>query len=814
MIRLYYDRVKGKVVSYQIDEDVEDILLQSNTSLVPVPEEFSEALERESLEEYMNTYDPQNPDPIPVPKSALYYQGKDLNEALAEYFSDEDWHVKTGGTDTGAQIITKIDNEIGTSWKTSTLTATAIIQLLDTELGTGWRTSGGSEPAPDPTPVNNPPVINNQNLSAIQNTPLTITLGPLVDVDGDTLTYTVTGSSDYASGAQANRGIFNTSTLGTQTLNVTADDGNGGTDTSVVVVTTYDSLVSNNYILEEETDQTVITVDYGAGAPNKLAPFVDPTTGTYVTRMTDASTDMQQTPTDAVNGYSRWTQENSDGTKLISFGTNSTSSTILDTATGNPIAYLAYNDSGEDIRTLGMAHEMRWDKTGNFPNRIYYVQGTTFNHIDVTQNNNVDRSNPSRTLIRDFATDITWPAAANGQVKKIYNDQEGDCSLDSDHWAFMAAYYDGTTFQVAAILHYQISTDTLHTLYPSDLAGTNMDAFKDDDAFPKRPNMVEISPLGTGVVIHTGRSYAGWNESTIGTWFDGAHLWPLDFDHATEEPLKISISETHSGWAFAEDGRELFVYQDNRRDVLSATYISGANKGYALGSNATVGDDAGPGTIDFANHANLSYTGFHFAQMPLSCKGWILVSTYSNGAEEWADHQLFMMQIKDIGTENPKIWRIGRMYNFYQGDYWDEATASINLAGNRIYVTNNWGTPSGNLDIYRYELPANWSEYLNDPVALGLQPQTLQVPQHVNGSLTLGLANNADGDPVTYTIAEAGDYTINGNILTYKSATVGNNTFTVTASHGGKAVATTTITVDVVTAVYGSDIISNIIEVQ
>jgi len=157
----------------------------------------------------------------------------------------------------------------------------------------------------------------------------------------------------------------------------------------------------------------------------------------------------------------------------------------------------------------------------------------------------------------------------------------------------------------------------------------------------------------------------------------------------------------------------LFVYQDNRRDLLSATYLTGPNKGYALGNNATVGDDAGAGTIDFANHTTMGYTGVHYPRMPRHQKGWIMMSTYKTNGNGWADNQLMMMQIKPM-DENPKVWRIASMPNYYNGDYFDEAPASMNLSGSAVYVSNNWGVPSSDIELFRYDLPRDWNEHLHD----------------------------------------------------------------------------------------------------
>jgi len=84
--------------------------------------------------------------------------------------------------------------------------------------------------------ANIPPVISNQSLTVEENQDLVITLGDLTDADGDTLTYTVTGSSDFSTGPGTNKITFNSASTGIQNLNVGVDDGNGGTDSAIVSV--------------------------------------------------------------------------------------------------------------------------------------------------------------------------------------------------------------------------------------------------------------------------------------------------------------------------------------------------------------------------------------------------------------------------------------------------------------------------------------------------------------------------------------------------------------------------------------------------
>lgn len=83
---------------------------------------------------------------------------------------------------------------------------------------------------------NQSPVISNQNLQVNVGDDLQITLGSLTDPDGDTVTYTITGSSNFSRTAAENVITFNSASAGTDVLNIVASDGKGGTATATVTV--------------------------------------------------------------------------------------------------------------------------------------------------------------------------------------------------------------------------------------------------------------------------------------------------------------------------------------------------------------------------------------------------------------------------------------------------------------------------------------------------------------------------------------------------------------------------------------------------
>lgn len=81
------------------------------------------------------------------------------------------------------------------------------------------------------------PVINDQTFDVLVDTDLTIELSSYAsDANGDTLTYSVLGDADIVQGSSASQYVFNSSVLGVHTVNITVDDGNGGTDSAVFTI--------------------------------------------------------------------------------------------------------------------------------------------------------------------------------------------------------------------------------------------------------------------------------------------------------------------------------------------------------------------------------------------------------------------------------------------------------------------------------------------------------------------------------------------------------------------------------------------------
>jgi hypothetical protein len=155
-------------------------------------------------------------------------------------------------------------------------------------------------------------------------------------------------------------------------------------------------------------------------------------------------------------------------------------------------------------------------------------------------------------------------------------------------------------------------------------------------------------------------------------------------------------SHGHDGWAFDKNGNEVYVFQDNTNDWYSAF---------------------NPETRERIDILHMSETGWTFNQhmgriYNPEKKGWLLMSSYSEENDSWANNQIFILEIKShAAVPKPRIWRIASTFNKYNGDYFTEAFACMSPDGNNIYWGANW-MGHDNLELYRVELPPDWHQVL------------------------------------------------------------------------------------------------------
>jgi hypothetical protein len=413
-----------------------------------------------------------------------------------------------------------------------------------------------------------------------------------------------------------------------------------------------------------------------ASEPMKGGSVFDRNYGTTVTKAADA----KEFPSEECNGivrpvYSRWRIDNSKGDVyyLIKGGESPSGS-----GRGQMIFYYSSNDSifkiASDIDGMEVA-EFRWDYSGNKPYTLYYVSEMQFREYNVKTG--------ETQLVKDFSIDFP-------EGERILNDVEGDSSADSRYWAWMVqGRYNGELFPMLAIIAYDKQTNTVlgkldHSKYQS-MGGTANDL--------PRPNMVDISPLGTKIVVL-------WGRTDKRDLFDGPHAYNFDFSN----PIKVSNDETHGGWAFDQNGGEVYVSQINnsnweKADADTIAYV-----------NIKTGEVS---VILYAEDAGWDAGGLHFSRFyNNNIRGWIYVTTYSEpSSQSWLRNTAAMIEIKPY-TQHPRIWRIAQTHNNFNSEdplhYEKEAFSPISADGLTIYWAADWPGGDGTVDTYKVQLPESW----------------------------------------------------------------------------------------------------------
>lgn len=531
--------------------------------------------------------------------------------------------------------------------------------------------------------------------SSAANDPLLNISGNAADgVDGDAYTFTPTvggGTAPYAfaisAGALPAGVSLNASTgalTGTPTVSgqysftIRVTDGVDDTDDLVVYMA-----VAAEYVPPEgdflfNQTKAVHTPSYGT-VPAKGVERTDPTTGLNVKRMTNSATDSPYT-SGSLCVYSRFPPISSDGLYLVVHGENSTSAWVIRRSDGVVVNNNLQHAGGV---TLGENNELRWDYTGANPTRMYYVHNKLFCQIDVLTGIN--------SVIRDFSAD--FPTA-----DYICNDVEGDSSNDSDYWCWMAMVRASSgPYYPVAIFSYRKSTNAILGTITSATSGIVLgsDSGAAGGGRMTRPNMVEAAPDGSGIVIHWARSYVGLNNNLTGTHQDGPHFYPNAITIGSA--LKVAVDATHSGWGRIGSAWQ-FISQNNVNDWIEACNLTNGFR------------SDGVNVIRMIQHSDLGYSnGFHFGKM-FTKLGWAMMSTYSSNNSEWGSNQLIMLKIE----ANCDVLRCTPTYNLYpDGDaYRNEAPAAMDITGEILVWTGNWGGNFATREVLEGTLPADWETYV------------------------------------------------------------------------------------------------------
>jgi uncharacterized repeat protein (TIGR02543 family) len=474
------------------------------------------------------------------------------------------------------------------------------------------------------------------------------------------------------------------------------------------------------------TDKRLIPIPNAGTYPAKGSTTTDPITGFQITRVADKSeliNDYGGTKSGmSLVVYSRFTALNTTGEYALVHGDNSTSAWIYRVSDNKMMTVVKFKPSlsASTGSSLGEVNELRWDYSGAHPYRLYFV-GNSLPSSEAVGSEKVVMSfyytdfDPATgkqlqpVLIHDFSKD--FPTYTNNY---IFNDVEGDSSNDSRYWAWMV---QGSTsasgYRPSAIFVYDKQTDTVIGSIQRSCTGSLVPCKVVNSAttpapYIPRPNMVEMSPLGTRAVVDWGRIAQGYGrDADINTVTDGPKAFLKDFS----DPIRIGADETHSGWAWGPNGEEMFVSQNNRNDWIEAVNVATATTANCkLISGMTANDyTCGVQIYPYSELDGGSWSlGMHFGKVyDRTKKGYAFMNTYDTTYGSWGKNQNLFIEINDYNTRASKIVRFGSSYNLYY-DYRSEGSGALDFQGNSIWTTGNWGFKDGRGDVFKIQLPANW----------------------------------------------------------------------------------------------------------
>ncbi len=477
--------------------------------------------------------------------------------------------------------------------------------------------------------------------------------------------------------------------------------------------------------------QALIPIPNKGSYPNKSEIITDPITGFKVTRFAD-KTELTGDYADhksliSAIVYSRYSPTNITGEFVLVHGDNSTSAWIYSTITHKMIAPIKFKNSGNPIavKSIGEVNEIRWNYGCDHPYRFYFV-GHSVGISSAIKGENVNMSFYSMdldpktltlsepTLIHDFSNEFPTNAYPDAV---IMNDVEGDSSNDSRYWAWqvMDSGTGGTWLPYAFFVYDKQQNQVLSTLQPNCSGFTKARCVQ--IASPtataghiRRPNMVEMSPSGLRVIIHfeyvsTDPAYK--ETANVNTLVDGPKAFLKDFS----DPIRIGSDASHSGWAWGPNGEEMFVSQNNRNDWIEAVDISSASTANCkLIPNSYINAyTCGTKAISYPELDGGSWSvGMHFGKIyDRSKKGFLFMNTYNAQATSntWGKNQNLLVAIQDASQLGSKVIRLGSSYNQYY-DYRSEGSGALDISGNYIYATANWGFTDGRGDATQIAIPS------------------------------------------------------------------------------------------------------------
>lgn len=505
-----------------------------------------------------------------------------------------------------------------------------------------------------------------------------------------------------------------------------------------------------------------------ASEPQKGQCVYDENYGSEVCKVVDKKEFATNEIGDAIRPvYSRWRIENSDKSKyfLIKDG-----ETPAGSGRGQTVIFNGADDSIYKIVTevnSGEPKEFRWDYSGSKPNSMYYISGCTFNEYDITTGQSTvlrnfgndfpgcarilndvegDSSSDSRYwafMVQDPYVNGKYPmraivtydkqanailgtlnytgyAGAGGTYSVLPTPNMVDISplgrkvvlLNSRAWGNAPVIPGPWTDEGGGVWSapYQAYTGGNNAFNWVKADGgvlVNKNPIDDEGQWRNvsSENKLYIRLVGgESPATHVITAEYGVRPADLGTVFDGPHAFDFDFSH----PVKVCNADTHGGWAFDQEGNEVYVCQVNNSNWVNAPADTIAYTDIMTGETNVI-----------MYHADIGWDvgGFHMGRFyDRNIRGWVYMTTYSNygTSNSWMRNQAVMLEVKPH-AEHPRVWRIADTHNNYPNTagYEREAYSPITGDGKYIYWGADWPGGDNTVDTYRVELPDNWWNILN-----------------------------------------------------------------------------------------------------
>ena len=401
--------------------------------------------------------------------------------------------------------------------------------------------------------------------------------------------------------------------------------------------------------------------------PPKGVPFRDPTFGTTITRITDASSDFQGRHSKyAQPGYPKHDIENADGTKLLIQSFSASGWSIWNART--PFDKL--HDISPKLVGWGSSLDARWSMKD--PAILFYTYLKKFWEYNVTSR--------EASVVYDFNSD--YPARSDEKhpwcIPSL--EEEGSQTLDNRFWPFTIKCFDPSRLAKKLDPWYQAA----QVLFDLDRKKIIAELLAGSPNF-KHANAIMISPMGNYLLIGAPPCFV----------YD--RNWNFRFR-----------AETHGHYDLALDdqGREV---------IVTVGRYFGPNGMKDMGEWIKM-IDLETGKTQWL--APLDNSLFHVSGNCTDKPGWAVVSTYAPSdfrhSTRWSDASIIIYELtsripKPDRKHHAHVWRLAHTH-MVRKSYADDPFAKINKKGTKIWFGSGWGSSykEGQYDVYQIDLPKHW----------------------------------------------------------------------------------------------------------